>query len=493
MPITVEEQINSILELEQKNKPFEAKKLCNEFLKNDPQNVCFLRLLGLFENRDKQFPEAIALIKRAIEVAPCVELYTDLAKIYIDKEDFYNAIESCQEAIKMDSSDYDAWLYLAFSLKENNQIDDSIIAYQKALSLNPNSCCVYHNLGSIYDNFKNNPEKAIECYEKFLEYEPENEYAKGCLSTLYLKIKDFKKGWNYFEYSKNKRKNILEKASIPNSPTTTKPLWKGEDISEKTICVYSSGGQGDTIMFSRFLPLLKNKCAKILFRPHKSTINLFKENDLGIEILDENDREEEVEFDYYISLMNLPCHLEINSETDIPFAEGYLRAHPDKVKFYKEKYFNNKEFKIGIQWQGDTTNENTRKIPLKSFYPLFGMPNVKFYSVQVGEGIEQLAEATEYKIVDLGSTFKDFSDTAAAIENLDLLISNDTAVANLAGAMGKECWTVLPFVQDWRWSIDISYCPWYKSLKLFKQTCLDSWDEVFDEVYEALFSNNKVF
>lgn len=481
MPMNTDESIDI-------NQYLEVKSSFEDFLKNDPNNTELLRVLGLIESKEQNFSRAISLIKKAIDISPCAELYSDLGKIYIDNEDFYSAIESCKESIKLDFNNYDAWFYLAFSLKANGQIDDALIAYQKALELKPGACSVYHNLGQIYDNIKNDPAKAIECYKKFLEYQPENEEAKGCIGVLNLKLKIYKEGWEFFEYDRNRRRTPLNKLPILNSIIQANPHWEGEDITDKTIYVYHNDGQGDTIMFARFISLLKNKCAKVLFRPHDSLSQLFKDNDLGVEILDENSDKSELKFDFCIPVMSLPYRLKMNSEKDIPLANGYIKANPQKVKNYHEKYFktNKNVFKIGIKWQGDTSRESTRKIMLKSFYKLFDLPNTKFYSIQTEGGIEQLAEATEYDIVDLGSTFKDFSDTAAAVENLDLVISNDTSMVHLAGALGKECWTLLPFVQDWRWSMDLSYCPWYKSVKLFKQKHLDNWDEVFEDVYETL-------
>lgn len=483
--------LEAILKLQQENNSDEAKIALEELLKNDPENLAYLRVLSLFEAQDDNFDKAIDLIKKAITICPfVVEFYTDLAKIYLDKGDYNQTILTCQNILKEHPQNYEAWLYFAVALKKIGRIDDSIEAYEKAININPAGYVVYHNLGSIYDNEKNNPQKAIEYYEKFLKYEPNNEYAKGCLSTLYLKIKDFKKGWSWFEYSKSKRKNILEKPNIINEKVFLKPLWNGEDISDKVIYVCSSGGFGDTFFFSRFLPLLKQKCKKVLFRPHKSTVELFKENSLRVVILDENDPDDESKFDCYVAMMNLPCYLGINSENDIPLKEGYLKANLEKSGLFKQKYFDNSYFKIGINWEGDTTNESTRKIPLNEFYPLFDLQSAKFYSLQVGQGIEQLDDAKQFDITNLGAIFNDFSDTAAAIENLDLVITNDTAVANLAGAMGKECWIVLPFVQDWRWTTDISRCIWYDSVKLFRQEYKDNWHGPFNQILNLL--ENKI-
>lgn len=415
------------------------------------------------------------------------EFYRDLGKTYLDKKNFYDAIETYKKAIKLEPENYDAWFYLAFALKENNQVDDAIIAYEKALMINPESTSAYRNLGNIYYTVKNNPAMAVKYYEKLHQLQPENLKAKGALGAAYLKTKNYQKGWEYFENRPNKSIVISIRSLIPNTPIKNKPLWLGEDLSDKVLYVYYEGGFGDVIMFSRYLPLLKNKCKKIIFRPQVGIIDLFKENPLDVEILDTKIPESELEFDFHTPIMSLPYLLKLNIEEDIPFKEGYLKANPDKVKIYKNKFFNNENFKIGIKWQGNTIYDTTRSISFDLFSNLLNLGKVKFYSLQKGKGEEQLKNATnKSKIVDLGPTFNDFSDTAAAIENLDLVICNDTSVAHLAAAMGKPCWMLLPFIQDWRWTTDLSYCIWYKHVRFFQQTEPENWQDVFETVYEEL-------
>ena len=184
--------------------------------------------------------------------------------------------------------------------------------------------------------------------------------------------------------------------------------------------------------------------------------------------------------------MSLPYALKLNSEK-IPFDEGFLKANPEKVKESKTNYFNNNKFKIGIKWLGNPSIGLSRIIPIESFYKLFDLPNTQFYSVQTDDGVEELQKLPDnYELFDLGKTFNDFSDTAAAIENLDLIICNDTSIAHLAGAMGKPCWILLPSLYNWRWHTDISFSPWYKSVRIFKQNEADNWDEVFERVYDSL-------
>lgn len=495
--IEVEEYIEDAKKCEAEGRFFRAKSLYKEILEQEPRNVRVLMLLGLLNAKRKQFDNAISFVKKAIEISPCAVFYIELGKIYIDKKDFYNAILSCKEAILLNLDDYDAWFYLAFALKENKQVDDAIMAYQKALLLNPDSASVCHNLGNIYNNIKNDTATTIEYYKKFLEYYPNEDEAKSALGTLYLKMKDYKEGWRYLEFCINKSMAIADRNSAPNSPTKLKPVWQGEDIKDKTIYIYYDGGLGDTIMFARFLPLLKTKCKKILFRCQTELVQLFKDSDFDLDVFGIEKDESVLEFDVHLPIMSLPHKFKVHKEEEIPYPEGYLKSDSKKIEAYRKKYFEDAKdkFKIGIKWQGNINYNQTRHFCLESYFKLLDLPNTKFYSLQKGLGIEQLTESENCEIVDLGSTFNDFTDTAAAIENLDLVITVDTAVAHLAGALGKKCWVLLPFTQDWRWSVDISYCPWYKSLRLFKQKNLGNWDEVFDEVHSELvtFLGKKYF
>lgn len=354
--------------------------------------------------------------------------------------------------------------------KTTAEINNKIIEYKKALELNPNDYSACFELGSLYYMNKNDPDKAATYYEKIVNLDSKNIRAKICLAVSYLKTKNYESGWKLFESRlDNKISENLNKDFT----------WDLNTIKNKTVFIYAERGFGDTIMFARFLPLLKEKCKKVLFLPQTPCYELLKNNNLGVEIINRISES----FDFHAPIMSLPYKLGLKTEKDIPFKDKYLKADTSKTKFYKENYFNNDKIKIGINWQGNTTFEQNRKIELENFDKLFRLKNTKFYSLQTGEAKDQLKKYTNFKITDLGSTFNDFSDTAAAIENLDLVISNDTSVVHLAGALGKKCWVLLPFVQDWRWTNDLNYCPWYNRIKLFKQSSPKNWDNVFPELY----------
>ena len=154
---------------------------------------------------------------------------------------------------------------------------------------------------------------------------------------------------------------------------------------------------------------------------------------------------------------------------------------------FQKKYFDNDKFKIGIKWQGNTYYDKDRVIPTEAFSPLIELEGTKFYSFQTFEGSEDLEKLTaKYDITDIGSELIDFSQTAAALMNLDLVICNDTSLAHLAGALGIPCLVLLPYEVNWRWHDDISKCDWYDSIKLFRQKSIGDWNGVFEEVKELL-------
>lgn len=480
------EQMNFLLQLGKDSFFPEAERLLKKIIKETPENAEALSMLGSIKFQNKQYKSAAKYIQKAIKIKPCADFYKKFGRVYIEDNDFNNAIKIYRKAIELEPDNFEVWFYLGVALENIKHFDEALIAYQTACSINSENNEIYRKLGYIYYIIKNDPQKAIKCYEKLAELLPEKVENKVCLALSYLKTKKYKEGWKYFEQRPNKQRIIAERSAIDESLIPTKPVWQGEDIKDKIIYVYYEGGLGDTFMFSRFLPLLNKKCAKVLFRPQMESTELFKENNLDTEVLEIKNLENEISYDFHIPMMSLPYFLNINKEGDIPYKDKYIKANSQKVSEYKKKFFNNNKFKIGIKWEGETSQEIKRKIMLKSFYKLFELPNTKFYSLQKGNGIEQLQEAKDLDIVDLGSTFENFSDTAAAIENLDLVISNDSSVAHLAGAMGKKCLILLPFTPDWRWTVDTKSCVWYNSVKLFKQKETGNWYEVFERVYSKL-------
>lgn len=456
----VDELINKALKLHRAGNLIEAEQLYLDILGKKPNNGNALNLLGYLKIQNEQFNESIIYLEKALILYP----------------DFF-----------------EAWFNLGLAYKNINELDTSIEAYKKALSFEPDNSVVCFNLANVFET-KNETFKAIEYYEKALEYSKDKDDSgiHYFLGICYLKAKNFEKGLIHHEYRSSKY-FTTHCQSLVYQDINTKPFWNGNPMKNKTLFVYYESALGDTIMYARYLDLVKDKFKKVLFKSQLPLIDFFKENNFGAEIIESRTLPENVIFDVHIPLMSIPYVLKLNTEEQIPLREGYLKANQEKVKNFKDKYFNNDKFKIGIKWKGNNAYDSNRIITIESFFKLFELPNTQFYSVQKDEGIEELEKIPpKYNIIDLNETLNDFTDTAAALENMDLIICNDTSVAHLAGAMRKPCWIMLPYLQNWRWHTDISYSPWYKSVKLFKQNEPGNWHEVFDRAYMELKNKYKL-
>lgn len=488
MSAKAKEQVNQALQFHQSGKLVEAEVLYSKILSEYPENVDALNLMGLLKLQDNKFEDAVFYIKKAVKLLPSAYFYESLGRAYFGKSDFEMAIDSYKKSLALKPDEFDVWFNLALAYKNNKQLDQAIEAYQSALKLNPNSPDVYFNIANVLEN-KNDTYSALEYYKKADELNIDSEYINYFLAVSYLKIKDFKNGWKYYEDRPSRAPGTLTQTLRYKDKMSNSPLWEGESLENKVLFVYYEAGLGDSIMYVRYLPELKEKlkCSKVLFSPQVNLVSLFKDSLENVEIIDGLNPDINLVYDAHIPIMSLPYILQLNSEADIPFKDKYLKSNPQRVQEYKEKYFNNDKFKIGIKWQGNPAYDRCRIIPLEKFYKLFDLPNVEFYSLQKDDGAEELQNLpNDIEVIDLGATFNDFTDTAAAVENLDLVICNDTSVAHLVGGLGKPCWVILPFVSNWRWHMDFSYSPWYDSVKLFKQKELDNWDGVFDELYKEL-------
>lgn len=482
----VKEQINAALKLHQTGALDEAEKLYEEILKNTPDSPDALNLFGMLKLQKSLFDEAEICIKKAIQIKPDLYFYGNLGRVYLEGKKFDSAIEIFENASKIDPKNFDYWFNLAIAHRNKEQFDEGIQAYKEALAINPLSSEAHFNIAYLY-LCKSDPNTAIDYYKKALELNPEDSETKYFLSLAYLQVKNFDEGLKYYESRLCRESSILTQSITYPEVTKRSPVWQGEPAEDKTIFTYYEAGYGDVIMYARYLPLLRARCKKVLFQPQYDMAPLFVNNNFDCEILMSSRLEGGMDFDFHLPLMSLPYVLGLKGEENFISSKGYLKADEQKAKFYKDNYFNNDKFKIGIKWQGNTYYDMGRVIKIESFFKLFDLPDTKFYSVQTYEGAEKLEKLQEqYDIVDLGKTFGDFADTAGALENFDLIICNDTSIAHLAGALGKPCWILLPHVYNWRWHMDMNRCDWYDSVRLFRQESPDNWDGVFDRVRDEL-------
>ena len=472
----------------QEGKLTNARDIYQEILNENPQNHEVWDLLGILYMQAEKYEDAEKCIKKALSIKIETYYLENLGKLYQKIKNFQDAIEIYKILTKAIPNKYENWFSLAMSYKNDSQWDEAKKAYYKAIEINPKSHESYFNLAYLYFN-ENDPDGAVECYEKALELEPQDWETKYFLSLAYMQVKNYKDGLKYFEERLCRQSAIVSQEKTYPHLMKEKQLWTGkEDLSDKVLYTYYEAGFGDVLMLYRFMPELTSKCKKVIFKPQKELVPLFKENSYGAEIMEMFDYEENMYFDYHLPFLSLPLVLNKNGEDMfIHHDDGYLKSNPQKVKEYKEKYFSNNKFKIGIKWQGNTYYDKERVLKVEDFFKLFEIPNTQFYSCQTFEGSEEFEKIKgKYNVIDIAHTFKDFSDTAAAIENLDLIICNDTSLGHLAGAMCKPCWILLPHVYNWRWHKDLSKCDWYDSIKIYRQISNGDWNSVFTKVEKDL-------
>jgi len=482
------EKFQKAFECHKLGKIDEAEMLYTEILKEDENNSEILNLVGMINLQKFKLGIAEEYIQKAISISPEPYFYECLAKVYLEMEDSEKAIAIYKVLLGLSENNFNYLFNLASAYKLNNDIENAIETYKKAIEAEPNNPDTYFNLATIYDNI-GQPQESVKYYKEAIKLNPEDMETGYFTALSYFKNRDYKHGLPYFENRLCRQSAILTQANTYPNLFNEKPVWQGEIVKDKTIYTYYEAGFGDVLMFARYLPLLQERCRKIIFKPQTPLVELFEYNFPEIEIIRYFKQEKDMNFDYHIPMFSLPYAMGLDETNMFAGKSGYLKADPEITERYKKEYFDNNCFKIGIKWRGNTHYEMDRVIDIKSFTKLFDLPNTKFYSFQTGEGSEDLDRIKDdYDIQNIGKTFNNFADTAGAIENMDLIICNDTSLAHLAGAMHKNCWIILPYLYNWRWHLDLTKCDWYDTVKLYRQEIREDWDEVFDKIFIDLKS-----
>ena len=449
----------------------QAQAIYRQVLEQSPKNADALHLLGVLAHQEGRDEEAAALISEAIRINPAE------ASFYINLGQTYRAL---------------------------GLADRAAASYEKAIALNPQSPEIYYSMGKALRDM-GRYEEAEAAYAKAIQLKPDHAGAHFDLSVILLLKGECKEGWKEYEW----RWRTEEFSGA--RPAFSQPEWRGEDLAGRTILLQGEQGFGDTIQFVRYAAPLARRMrgreaptvrggppggqvlprgfaaaqARVIVSCRPELVRLLR----GVEGVSEvvsRDRPLPP-FDTYAPMLSLPQLLGTTLRT-IPGTVPYLTADPKLVETWRGRLASRStlhapRLDVGLAWAGSPTHKNDRyrTIPLSAFAPLAGVKGVTFYSLQKGEAAAQAKTPPPgIALVDLTPEIKDFADTAALIANLDLVISADTAVVHLAGAMAKPVWTLLPLVPDWRWMLDREDSPWYPTMRLFRQPSRGDWGSVVD-------------
>ncbi len=525
----------------------EAKRIYLDILDKNPDNQNATEMLGVLNLQQKNFDEALSLIDTAISISPNQNLYSNKGSVYIELNRFDMALECFKKVLEFDPNSYETYNNIGNILTHKKQYKDAILHYIKAINLKPDYAKAYYNLGNALSEYSMKNE-AIEAYKKAIEFDTSykeayfnlgNEFfakqnfldalycfnktieldsnfidAYNSIGVLYkedckpeiaieyynkalaidsnsylaywnkalslLLLNDYTQGFKLYEYRwQNKYLNLI-------NINTNKPLWQGnENLKGKTILLHFEQGYGDTIQFCRYIPLVTELGAIVIVKIQKQLYNLIKQFDCISELIVKDD--DKIECDYQIPLMSLAYAFKTTASS-VPFSNGYLKANSKKVDIFKQELLKYSGIKIGIAWSGKAghKNDHNRSIALDKFLQII-LPEFNYFCLQknINETDEEIIKNSS-NIFYLLDDFCDFNDTAALCENMDLIITVDTSIAHLAGALGKKTYLLLPYAPDWRWGLSSNKSVWYDSITIFRQDEARNWDAVFSHIVKQL-------
>jgi len=425
-----------------------------------------------------RLPEAAASYREAVRLWPdLAEAHNNLGSALLELRRPEEAESSLRQALRHRPDFAAAHSNLGSALLELRRPEEAESSLRQAIRFDPHSAEAHNTLAGTY-LAQGRLEEAVAAYRQAVRLQPDHAEAHSNLGIMLLMKGDFAEGWPEYEW-RWKGKGWSVPAGAP-------PRWDGSALEGRTILLLTEQGLGDTIHLVRYAALVKSRGGTVVLACQKALTRLLARAP-GIDQLVPAD-EPVPETDVYAPLLSLPRLLD-TTLASVPADVPYLTPEPELVERWKRELGPPSGLRVGIAWQGNPEyrKDRERSVPLRQFEPLARLEGVQLVSLQKGQGVEQIAEmAGRFSILDLGSRFDDFAATAAALVHLDLVVTVDSAVAHLAGALGVPVWLALPFVPDWRWLLDRDDSPWYPTMRLFRQQKRGDWPGVFERITATL-------
>jgi tetratricopeptide (TPR) repeat protein len=419
--------------------------------------------------------EALACIEQGLAHHPLdTQLQSKRGAALRDLDRIDEAVDSFRQVARREPNDPLGHANLGLALKEAGRLDEAIERLEHAVSLDPHRASHHNHLGVALAD-AGRLDAALACLRRAVTLDPGAPELRENLGLTLLLNGNLQAGWPEYEF-----RHRLERFKA-RRPVDV-PVWQGEPLTNKSILAYAEQGFGDTIQFVRYLPLLVGRGAAVTLAVQPRLMALLSCMADLVTIVPLGDVR--ARFDFQCALLSLP-HKFGTTLSSIPTDRPYLSADPALVARWRER-IGHTGFKIGIAWQGSTdyAGDRGRSLALREFAPLAAIPGVRLISLQKGFGVEQIA-AVDFSVETLDESFDAsgaFVDTAALMMSLDLVVTSDTSIPHLAGALGRPVFIALRRVPDWRWLLDRDDSPWYPTARLFRQRAIGDWADVFERI-----------
>jgi len=428
----------------------------------DPVFPEALSNLGAALRKVGQAGEALAVLQRAVRLhADFGSAWTNLAGAMIDLEMFADAERAARQATMLSSNDPVAYYNLGVALKELERLNEAVAAFERAISLRPNYVDALTSLGNSWHT-QQKYDAAISAFRSALRTSPDDAYAQWNLSLTLLLQGEYAEAWPLYEARFRHAKHGVQQ-------TFRQPRWDGGDLHGRRILLHCEQGLGDTLQFVRYAPLVAARGGRVMLLC-QPTLSRLLQGQCEIERVT-SDEQALPAFDLQIPLLSLPLIFKTTVE-NIPSPKSYLKADPSLVSKWRKRLDTRPGLRIGLNWAGSPTPVSNRKrtIELAAMAPLAQVNGATFFSLQVGAAAAEAATPpADMELVDCSPDLTDYSDTAALMSVLDVVVTCDTSIAHAAGALGIPTCVLLPSDPDWRWMLGRSDSPWYPSTRLFRQ------------------------
>jgi Tfp pilus assembly protein PilF len=469
-------KLSEALALQQQGELARAQFIYEQILKAEPRHFTALNRLGVIAAQRDDPRKALYLFEKAIEVEPQSALAHGNRGLALHQlRQLDAALASYETALAIDGDRADTLMNRANVLKDLLQWDAALASYDRAIAIKPDYAEALSNSGYVLKE-QRRLDEALARYDRAIALRPEYVSARLNRGLTLLLIGDFERGWADYEW----RRRLPLVAHLPQ------PYWLGKEaLAGKTVLLQSEQGLGDTLQFCRYAKCVAERGCQVILDVQKPLVTLLARLP-GVSRVIANGHTPP-RFDYRCSLMSLPLVFETRMDT-IPFSEGYLRSDPGKVAQWRGRLGERSKPLIGLAWSGSRThyNDSNRSIALAD---LVRWLPADFQYVNLQTDIRDADRQTltlNSHVLDFSAEQLDFADSAALCECMDLVISVDTSVAHLGGALGIETWVLLPFNADWRWLLDRPDSPWYSKSRLYRQAKAGDWDGVFAQLKRDL-------